>query len=442
MSKESTIKLWREELNDILEKTYRVLLKYPLCDHCLGRLFAKKGRGLGNDERGRAFKTLLSIQLYEAIKEEPLKAKNIVKTLARNGGGPLLSLYKTLYGESIGVEKCYICEGRLSHKYFNELAEIAIEILREYNASSFLIGVSISQETRYRELNVIDEIGIDYSESIKNEIKREVGKIVRDKTGIEPDFEKPDVVIIFEFETNDYRVIVNPVLLEGYYWKKARNISHTIWISKGVKQYPYSLQEFFNDSLRELFDAEEVVLHASGREDVDARMLGTGRPMVIEIKNPKFRLVDKELLNSILCSDVIEAIITKDSSRSRIKYLKTELSKKTKVYRALVYVNKKVSQKDLEKLEEFFKNRTIRQLTPTRILRRKKEHERIRKVYEVKARLVSDNLFEALIRADGGLYIKELISGDNDRTNPSFSSVLGAEAYCIELDVIGVEVFL
>ncbi len=32
--------------------------------------------------------------------------------------------------------------------------------------------------------------------------------------------------------------------------------------------------------------------HASGREDIDARMLGNGRPFVIEISKPKKRFVD------------------------------------------------------------------------------------------------------------------------------------------------------
>lgn len=40
-------------------------------------------------------------------------------------------------------------------------------------------------------------------------------------------------------------------------------------------------------------------------------------------------------------------------------------------------------------------------------------------------------------RGGGGLYIKELVSGDRGRTRPSFAEVLGREALCIELDVCG-----
>ena len=71
---------------------------------------------------------------------------------------------------------------------------------------------------------------------------------------------------------------------------------------------------------------------------------------------------------------------------------------------------------------------------------RKKERLRTRKVYQVKTRYIDQHLFEALIRSDGGLYIKELISGDDGRTTPSFTEILGVNTHCIELDVIGVEV--
>jgi len=38
----------------------------------------------------------------------------------------------------------------------------------------------------------------------------------------------------------------------------------------------------------------------------------------------------------------------------------------------------------------------------------------------------------------GGLYIKELISGDDGRTKPSISEILNTPAECIELDVLEV----
>lgn len=423
---------------DIVELAMKILEKYPLCDHCLGRQFARLGLGLGNDERGKAIKTVLAMRLHHELRKKGVD-KNVLKKLALYGGGPVTRLYSKTYGEEIEPYQCYVCGGKLSRRYFEEIAEKIVSLLNKYNAYTFLVGVSLPQEVMLRELEIASIHGLETSESIKNEIKREIGKIVRDKYGFTPDFTYPDIVVIIDYETSELRPVVNPILLEGRYWKRGRNISHTIWISsRGVKEYPYSLEEFFNDNLKDLFDAERVVLHASGREDVDARMLGTGRPMVIEIKNPRFRYVDLSLVNYVLKTPLIEAEITGYSSRSRIEYLKGEGSKKVKAYKVLAYCEKRVSDEELRGLEEFFKDKTIKQRTPTRILRRKKDYLRIRKVYEVKTLKISNHVFEAVIYCDGGLYVKELVHGDNGRTSPSFAEFLGACTYPLELDVFAV----
>lgn len=40
------------------------------------------------------------------------------------------------------------------------------------------------------------------------------------------------------------------------------------------------------------------------------------------------------------------------------------------------------------------------------------------------------------IRTDAGTYVKELISGDDGRTEPSFAALLGQQCFCAELDVL------
>ena len=45
---------------------------------------------------------------------------------------------------------------------------------------------------------------------------------------------------------------------------------------------------------------------------------------------------------------------------------------------------------------------------------------------------------EIVVHGDGGLYIKELVSGDEDRTNPSLSGRLGVQALVTDLDVLEV----
>ncbi|HIP75409.1 MAG TPA: tRNA pseudouridine(54/55) synthase Pus10, partial [Thermococcus paralvinellae] len=63
---------------------------------------------------------------------------------------------------------------------------------------------------------------------------------------------------------------------------------------------------------------------------------------------------------------------------------------------------------------------------------------RVRKVYDVNAEIIDDKHFKLRLITDGGLYIKELISGDNGRTTPSVSEILGKKAWCEKLDVLNI----
>ncbi len=47
---------------DILQTARRIISLGPICDSCLGRQFAMLSTGLTNAERGRALKTVLSMQ--------------------------------------------------------------------------------------------------------------------------------------------------------------------------------------------------------------------------------------------------------------------------------------------------------------------------------------------------------------------------------------------
>jgi tRNA pseudouridine synthase 10 len=43
------------------------------------------------------------------------------------------------------------------------------------------------------------------------------------------------------------------------------------------------------------------------------------------------------------------------------------------------------------------------------------------------------------VKAEAGTYIKELIHGDDGRTQPNIADILGCEAECLELDITWVE---
>jgi len=430
------------EYAEILEKAEKVLGEYPLCDRCLGRLFAKKGIELSNEERGRAIKTFISMKLYSDYTAGRISL-DYIRKLAENGGEPLTRLYRKLAGEEPKAEACYICSNRITPGYIEEVAKTVAQRLLEVDASTFLIGVILDNEVVKRNIDVSAMTKLESSESLKNELKREIGKKVSQLTGLQPDFSKPDAVAIVSIDRDfnyTVKIQVNPFLIKGVYFKKGRMISHVPWISRnGVRKYPESIQDFIRDSIAGLFDATDVKIHAAGREDVDARMLGSGRPVIIEVKEPRFRNVTMELLNYILDDQFIKVEVAGPASRKDIEAIKGTSREKKKAYRISVLTEKPIEASDLERLVKFFNNRVINQRTPSRILGRKKDRERTRRVYSVEVVQVTPVLFEALVYCDGGLYVKELVHCDNGRTSPCFSEVLGVKAYPLELDVVYVE---
>ena len=47
------------------------------------------------------------------------------------------------------------------------------------------------------------------------------------------------------------------------------------------------MQDEIAQNLYEIVGSKEAYLHAVGREDIDVRMLGLGRPFIMEFINPK-----------------------------------------------------------------------------------------------------------------------------------------------------------
>jgi tRNA pseudouridine synthase 10 len=71
------------------------------------------------------------------------------------------------------------------------------------------------------------------------------------------------------------------------YNKYSRELSQTPWVVDGKRKSESSVEELICDPLNKSVIAAEWRFSASGREDVDVRMLGTGRPFVVEFINPR-----------------------------------------------------------------------------------------------------------------------------------------------------------
>jgi len=431
-----------EQLKAILGKAVELLSEAPLCDNCLGRMFALLGRGWSNRERGDSIKRVIVMALHARIREGDEEAREEFLRLVPNIGRQASTLYQELTGAVLEARPCSLCGGDLEEFIEGVARRAAEKLTRECRVRSFIVAAHVDPVLRRREEELKQRFMLRYAESIASEVKREVGKRVQASTGIPPDFDNPDAVVEVYIPAGRVELRLQPLLIRGTYWKPARRVSQSAWITAaGVKKYPFSVEEALAPLLK-LYEGEELILHASGREDVDVRMLGTGRPFIVEVKKPRNRLPDppaaEEAVNK-WARGLVEVKLASEARRRDVREIKEEKSRHVKVYRALVVSSGLITRDDLKRIEEEFRDRLVRQRTPRRVRHRRPDIVRERMVYSVRTRLITPRCFEALIKCEGGLYVKELVDGDEGGTRPSFADVVKKELYCAELDVVAFE---
>ncbi|MFB6354034.1 MAG: tRNA pseudouridine(54/55) synthase Pus10, partial [Halobacteriales archaeon] len=111
----------------------------------------------------------------------------------------------------------------------------------------------------------------------------------------------------------------------------------------------------------------------------------------------------------------------------------------TKTYRAHVEFEEPVDEAAFEDALTALDGAVIDQDTPQRVAHRRAEKTRTRTVHDIEGTLESPTEATLDVRGEGGLYIKELVHGDEGRTRPSLAGLLGVGATVTALDVVAVE---
>jgi tRNA pseudouridine synthase 10 len=207
--------------------------------------------------------------------------------------------------------------------------------------------------------------------------------------------------------------------------------------------YPESVEELIASPLLELTRGVDVKFHGAGREDIDARMLGEGRPFVIEVLAPHRRVIDLKAATEQINRSA-EGKVAVDglrfANKELVKRLKATSTTSKKVYKAIVQVSTPVRREELLVLESLPMPLEVRQRTPQRVLHRRADRLRRKRVFALQVTPQDEHKFELTIECQGGLYVKEFVSGDEGRTIPSVTEILGKPAVCQQLDVVNVAV--
>ncbi len=417
---------------NVLSVARDALASGSVCDNCLGRLVADRSFGLSNAERGRSLR--VSLALVDDDDFEP-------------------------------PGDCWVCEAECDR--FGWWATQAATAVRGYEFDTYQVGTKVPPliEENDRLLRADAGLEPEAGELMKSEFNREVGKRLGERTGATVDFGRPDVVALCDLATDQVEIQVNSAFVYGRYRKLKRDIPQTEWPCRdcngtGLVQgepcdgcdgvgyrYEESVEQLTAPVVREAMDGESATFHGAGREDVDARMLGTGRPFVIEVDTPRVRSVDTEQLQQEV-NDFADGKAEVEGLRlathgmvERVKELPA-----SKTYRMDVRFEEPVSAAAFEAALAALGGATIEQDTPQRVSHRRAAKTRIREVYDASAELggEGESAGEAReatveIHGEGGLYVKELVSSDEGRTEPSLAGELGVGAEVTALDVLAVE---
>lgn len=394
--------------SDILKET-----DGKICKHCLGRKLSKTVEGSNNIERADKVCAELDIDLDDA--------------------------------------ECVICDNifdKIDDDLYDKIDAKINQLGIEFD--TFLVGSQIPKDIQKRDEELSEKFDLGV-ETLKKEVNRLIGLGICERYDKDAEFERQDIVFSIDLRDDPkVRIQINPLYIEGKYNKFKRGIPQTKWPctkckGRGCeecngtgKQYPESVEELISEHFLKLTQGREAKFHGAGREDIDVLMLGSGRQFVLEIKEPKIRKLDLPKLEDEI-NKINEGKTAyhglKLCERPRKAEIKQSSPDAYKVYKAIVKCDEAY---DAAKLDELLELNEINQQTPLRVLRRRTDMVRVKHVLDLSYEVIDDKTFVMNIKTEGGLYIKELISGDEGRSQPNVSDILGVNAICEQLDVLEV----
>ncbi len=361
-------------------------------------------------------------------------------------------------------EECFICQGALSA--LPSLVDAALTQSVGFEWETFSVSSSFSRAMLMREAEVATSLLPGEFTSLKNDTNARLSEQVAKASGKKNDQRAADAS--FEFDFTSKKAVARPVQLyiHGHYIKLARGFCQSRWhcsecggngtraaarlrpsaaadggavacdSCKGSGMNYPSVEEEIGKVLAPAFGASGCTLHASGREDVDVRCLGGGRPFVAELASPKKRKASLgSLEREFAKNENVRAIGLRFVHKAFIDSVCN--SHFEKEYEAIVSGDRALTAADAKKVAAL-SGTALSQHTPTRVLARRTDMLRKRTVYKISAQAIEGGKLKLHILAEAGTYIKEFIHSDEGRTTPSVSSVLKCKAACDSLDVVGI----
>ena len=368
----------------------KITKKYSLCDYCLGRFFSKQLHLSSNKLLGKKLKSVINSK-----------------------------------------EKCYICKNLFDN--LDHFLKLMLDVSSHYTFNTFSVGAMIKPSIVDRDDSVRSEYQLKGIDSIKADITKELGRFYSRKTKKTIDPLDPEIIFTLNLKDELCQIRSKSITLSGRYVKSKRGLSQKqkscgncsgkgcrVCSFHGIAEFD-SVEGVISKSLFKKFGGTIAKFTWIGGEDKSSLVLGSGRPFFVKIQNPykrKSKLFD-------VTTDSIKVFNLKLVDESPKKSIKFNSTIRTKIS-----TKSTINSKNLKKLKD---------LTCTPVVVYEKSGKRSeKKVFDVKYKKDSKNLFTLIIKAEGGLPIKRFVFGDD--VTPNISKILETSCVSEEFDFLDIEV--
>ncbi len=292
---------------------------------------------------------------------------------------------------------CPVCEGAFLDRA--QWLAVALEAAARYQFTTFQVGTRFPGEGEGREKEIAKAMGQEkVGENIRTEANRWLAAEIAKATGTKTDpAGTPELVIEVDTRYWTATAEANAVYVWGRYNKLRRDIPQTHWPcrrceGKGCWQcddtgvtYAESVEQAIGDVAHEAFAAKGYSFHGAGREDIDALMLGTGRPFVVESTDPRLRTADLAAIAAAINSNTsTTGVAVRDlrtSNRDEVAAIKEGAYEKE--YLAHCVAEQTTTREAVESMCATLHGATLEQRTPDRVSHRRADLVRKRKIHRI-----------------------------------------------------------
>jgi tRNA pseudouridine(54/55) synthase len=289
------------------------LVRIGCCNACLGRLGGKK-------------------RYEQSIEQSGEEIRGIVE----KGNSHITNVREK-------IPLCPFCENLFEE--VDLLTDIIYDSISQFQFKRLQLGARFPKSQIEEEDSQRKRFGAGGCDGLKTGLVAEIAKRLNQRLeGVTLVNDKPEILALIDVLTLSVDLDVRSHYMYGRYRKLERGIPQTRWPCRACKgrgcercdmtglQYKKSVQDLIGNPLLTVFDSKEHAFHGMGREDIDVRCMGRGRPFVIEMKEPRLRNTDPiefmKLIND-KAEGSIEITGLRDSNRSEVVRLKDTPAEKS-----------------------------------------------------------------------------------------------------------------